>query len=176
MPVTELVTFRFKTPHTLNDDEIRSEFRKLSSWQSEWSKYPLTFYNAVDDPAVVYLVSGWEDVPAHMKWIESEGNQTLLRIFDPILSIVDFAHLEIDFTLIPSDTGLLLYRKGTASDGLEISTEWVDKHAGVNTWSGEGKVIDGVGMLYFKAYRNVESLGLGNFPDCQWKFMRRIYF
>src|SRR5260221_4176618 len=107
MPVTELATFRFKVPHTLNDSEVRSQFQKLSSWQSGWSKYPLTSYNAVDDPAIVYLVSGWEDVQAHMKWIESDGNQELLRIFDSILSIVDFAHLEIEFTLIPSDTELL---------------------------------------------------------------------
>jgi len=174
MPVTELVTFRFKAPHTLNENDVRSQFQKLSSWQSGWSKYPLTFYNAVDNPAIVYLVSGWEDVQAHMKWIESDGNQELLRIFDPILSIVDFAHLEIDFTLIPSDTELLAYRKGIANDGAEISRD--TNVEGVKLWSGQGKVVDGVEVHYFEAYRNLESLKLGGFSDRQWNFMRRIYF
>jgi len=175
MPVTELVKFRFKAPHTPNDSEVRSQFQKLSSWQSEWSKYPLTFYNAVDDPAIVYLVSGWDDVQAHTKWIESDGNQKLLRIFEPILSIVDFAHLEIEFNLIPSDTELLAYRKGIINDGPEISKECFDMHVeGVKLWSGQGKVVDGVEVHYFEAYRNVESLELGG-SDCQWKFMRRIY-
>jgi hypothetical protein len=174
MPVTEFVSFRFKAPHTLHDDDVRSNFQKVSSWQSEWSKYPLTFYNAVDDPSVVYLVSGWEDVEAHMKWIESEKNQTLLKIFEPILSIIDFAHLEIDFTMIPSDTKLLVYRKGAANDGEERSTIWLDTDAErFEIWSGQGKAVEGGEVYYFKAYGNFESLSLS---DDRWKLMRRIYF
>ena len=173
MPVTEFVAFRLKAPYTLNDKDTRSNFQTLSSWQSDWSKYPLTFYNAVDDPAIVYLVSGWKDVEDHMKWIGSERNQSLIKIFEPILSIIDFAHVEVDFRLIPSDTGMLVYRKDTANDEQEISTEGIDiQTKEVELWSGQGKVIDGEGVYHFKALKNLESLSSAEHP---WKIIRRIY-
>jgi len=180
MPVTEFVGFKFNAPHSPNDTEVRSHLQKLASWQSAWSKYPITFYNAVDDPAVVYLVSGWEDVSAHMKWIGSEGNQILLRFFDPILYIIDFAHLGVDFSLIPSDTELLVFRKDSDSDEGDISTNSVDVHDEVALWSGQGKIIDEGErkgeVYYFRAYRNFESFKSGEHRGHQWKLMRRIHF
>lgn len=173
MPVTEFVTFRLKAPYTLDNGEVRSNFQKLSSLQSKWSKSPLTFYTARDDPSVIHLLSGWDDVPAHMKWVESEGNQTLIRLFDPILSIVDFTHLEIDFAAIPSDTELLVYRKGVADVGEEISSKIFDAQPeGVKLWSGQGKAVDGTEVYHLMAYRNFD---FETTPDQQWKFMRRIY-
>lgn len=174
MPVTEFVAFKLKAPHNLNDEDTRSNFQKISSWQSDWSKYPLTFYNAVDDPAIVYLVSGWKDVEDHMKWIGSEKNQILLQIFQPILSIIDFAHIDVDFRLIPSDTELLVYLKDTAKDEKEVYTAGLDMQTKeVELWSGQGKVIDGEGVYHFKALKNLPESSIS--PDQPWKFIRRIY-
>jgi len=155
MPITEFVTFRFKEPFTLESDEVRTKFCTLSNWQSEWSKYHLTFYNATEDPALVYLISGWDNISAHMEWIESERNQTLLKIFDPILSIVDFVHLEIDFAQIPPETQVLAFKK-VAENEEDTIDHAIWSEEGGKLWSGQGRAIEKPENYILVAYRNAK--------------------
>jgi hypothetical protein len=177
MPITEFATFRFKEPFTLDSDEVRTKFRTLSIWQSEWSKYHLTFYNATEDPALVYLISGWDNISAHMEWIESERNQTLLKIFDPILSIVDFVHLEIDFAQIPPETQVLAFKKVIENekdiDYAIRSEEFVE---GEKLWSGQGRAIEKTENYILVAYRNAKHSTTKESGPSQLATLRRLDF
>ena len=178
MPVTEFVEFRFKEPYTVDNAEVCSQFRKVSAWQSEWSNYPLTFYKSVEDPALLYLLSGWKDVDAHGDWIKSERNQNLLQIFDPILRIIDFAHLAIDFADIPSDTRMLLFRE-EESDSSENPTHWQDleEHLKeVKSWCGQGRAIEKPREYHFAAFCDNNYLTIEKELPSDWKVLQRVYF
>ncbi len=176
MPVTEFVTFRFKEPYTLDNEEVRSQFRKVAAWQSEWSNYPLTFYKSVEDSALLYLVSGWKDVDAHGEWIKSERNQNLLQIFDPILTIVDFVHLEMDFAVIPSDSQVLLFSE-EEHNGSEQSIQDLGNLKGVKSWCGQGRAIEKPREYYFAAFRDTSYLtAIEKELASHWKILQRVYF
>ena len=179
MPVTEFVKFRFKEPYTLDNEEVCSQFRKVSAWQSEWSNYPLTFYKSVEDPALLYLLSGWKDVDAHGEWIKSERNQNLLQIFDPILTIVDFVHLKIDFAVIPSDTQLLLFREeeNDGSDNSIRDLRWLEEHLkGVKSWCGQGRAIEKPREYYLATFCDTSYLTIEKELASRWTFLQRVYF
>ncbi|KAF9532771.1 hypothetical protein CPB83DRAFT_758856 [Crepidotus variabilis] len=106
MPVTEFVTLKFKHPHTWDDPDVQKNFQLLSDWQSNCSGCILAFYSSAADSSLLYLISGWKDVPAHNKWIASDKNQHLWKIFNPTLSIATFTHVEMDFERIPRQLGV----------------------------------------------------------------------
>jgi len=113
------------------------------------------FYNSTEDPALVYLISGWDNISAHMEWIESERNQTLLKIFDPILSIVNFVHLEIDFAQLPPETQVLAFKKVVENEE-DILDHAIRSEEGENLWSGQGRAIEKPENYILVAYRNAK--------------------
>ncbi|KAG1756906.1 uncharacterized protein EDB91DRAFT_1041182 [Suillus paluster] len=78
MPITELATLSLIPPNNLSDPHIVNLFFKVSSWQRSSSGYPLCFFINPEEPAEIYLITGWDDVRAHEKWIASSRNQELL--------------------------------------------------------------------------------------------------
>ncbi|KAJ3514204.1 hypothetical protein NLJ89_g2504 [Agrocybe chaxingu] len=163
MPITEFATLRIKEPYTLQDEDLHGHFRTLSKWQAEWSSFPLTFYTNVDDHSLIYLISGWESVEAHMKWIASERNQELLRIFDSFISIAAFAHIDIDFTEIPEGTQVLALRKGEPGDiGAEEGLGphmWTDGGRDLEESSHDMYRIWAYGEIEFQANAALKSAG-----------------
>ncbi|KIP08736.1 hypothetical protein PHLGIDRAFT_38913, partial [Phlebiopsis gigantea 11061_1 CR5-6] len=82
-------------------------FTRSLQRQSAWSGHPLLFFRHETTPAIISLISGWKDVPAHHEWIASEGNQELLREAKAILTAKDFHHLEMNFDTMPLDVSHL---------------------------------------------------------------------
>ncbi|KAF8646938.1 hypothetical protein AX16_007030 [Volvariella volvacea WC 439] len=138
MPVLELATLQLFEPHHFYSETVHKHFRTLSQWQAEWSGYPLTFYTSnlddatgeITDPTTVFLISGWKSVDAHNEWIKSEGNQELLRLLLPFLSIKDFVHLAVDFDDIPRDCGeLFLAITSASANHMDARPDASESHA-----------------------------------------------
>uniref|UniRef100_A0A0W0EXW0 ABM domain-containing protein n=1 Tax=Moniliophthora roreri TaxID=221103 RepID=A0A0W0EXW0_MONRR len=127
MPITEFATLTFNTP--ISTAPLPELLQRLSTNQSAWSGYPLLFFVDTSDPNIIYLVSGWESVAAHQKWIESNENQELLRLFGPYVEITGFSHLEVNFDEVPREQGFLTVSKG------DVDTGDSDSEA---VWSGSG--------------------------------------
>ncbi|KIM48610.1 hypothetical protein M413DRAFT_437812 [Hebeloma cylindrosporum] len=140
MPVTEFVTLKFKEPFTINHPPIHQGFQTLFPQQAEWSGYPLTLYQNTQDERLFYLISGWDNVEAHNKWIASQANQDLFTYFEPFITIEDFAHVAIDFRQFPTEVEVLTCRKYSIDDqrrGLGADGGQVLNHGEI--WAVEGR-------------------------------------
>jgi hypothetical protein len=172
MPVTEFATLKFKEPFTIDHPPIHQGFQTLFIQQAERSGYPLTLYINTQDERIVYLVSGWEDVEAHNKWIASQANQDLLSYFEPFVVIDDFAHVKIDFGHFPAEAEVLTCRKysSVGDDRLGTEGDYIKNQGEI--WEGEGtgeeKPTDIYRFTAFKALQN-------NFDDPRLIIMKRIH-
>lgn len=173
MPVTEFVTFKLKEPYTIENQELRQRLLILSDRQSNWSLYPLMFYVDIEDQAVIYLISSWESVAVHTKWIESEQNQDLLKMFETILSITNFTHIDFDSTEIDPD--VLAFKKyALESGGLpsEDTTRSLVEPVGTELWLKEGPSIEKPEEIYtLSAWIGLEDVKKA---PTSWRCMRRL--
>lgn len=112
MTVTELAILSLKPHASLPSPELSPHFALLNARQPAWSGYPMRFYTSANK---VMILSGWTDVPAHNAWIASEGNQELLGLLLPHLSIELFVHLDVPFERVP-DLEALALNEVTATD------------------------------------------------------------
>jgi hypothetical protein len=78
MPITELAALQLLPPNEFHSPYISEFLRTVSAHQPAFSTFPLYYFADTRDKPVIYLMSGCNDVDAHMKWIESDGNQELL--------------------------------------------------------------------------------------------------
>jgi len=174
MPVTEFATLKFKGPFTIDHPPIRQGFQTLFVQQAEWSGYPLTLYINTQNERLVYLVSGWEDVEAHNKWIASQTNKDLLAFFELFITIDDFAHVGIDFSQFPTEAEVLSCKKypvgderhGLATEGGHIKNQG-------EIWAAEGKGEENPTDIYrFAALEALQS----NLYDSGLITIKRIHF
>lgn len=98
MPITELAILQLLPPYEFHSPHILQLFRTVSTRQSAFSKFSLYYFADVADKSIIYLISGWDDVDSHKKWIASDENQELLRLAAPYLKVPRLFHLDIDFT------------------------------------------------------------------------------
>ncbi|KAG7089487.1 hypothetical protein E1B28_011167 [Marasmius oreades] len=154
MPITEFATFQINT--AITSDPLPTLFKRVQESQSSWSSYPVLFYSDVtrsSSSSTIYLISGWESVAAHQKWIESAENQELLKLFKPYLQITGFSHLTLDFNE---------FQKGVSSDPeglLAVKNGQVQCDLGEPLWTGQGYDLeDDSGPLFqFAFYRGAEQ-------------------
>ena len=97
MPVTEVATLELVFPHTWDSPAVRVFFEMLAARQADWSGYPLCFFEDLENPRTIYLITLWESVPAHYEWIASAQNQELLeRVKETnILKVVELKHVDV---------------------------------------------------------------------------------
>lgn len=139
MPITEFASFSLITPNKLSDPHVVELFSKVSSWQASSSGHTLCFFTNSEEPAEIYLITGWDDVAAHEKWIKSPRNQELLQIAKKILIIIGMVHLDIDFSKFPVGAESLVCTRFTGtSGGLSRGTKRSVVHA-QGAWTGYGK-------------------------------------
>jgi hypothetical protein len=120
MAITELAILKILPPFSLTSPQIQSFFRSVSKYQSAHSGYRLFYYRDLPESIqshtmLVYLISGWTSVAAHMEWIATDTNQELLRIAkeEAFLEVQSLLYLEIDFSKMEE-----------ATDGSEIVGFW----------------------------------------------------
>jgi hypothetical protein len=170
MPVTEFVALKFKEPFTIDHPPILQEFQTILPKQAEWSGYPVTLYINAQDERLVYIISGWEDVEAHNKWIASQTNPKLLTYF----TVDDFAHVSIDFAQFPTEAEVVTCRKSSVDDqhngrGAEGGHT---KNQG-EIWAAEGKGEEKPTDLYrFAVFEAPQS----NPDDSGFITLKRIHF
>lgn len=132
MPVTEIAFLQFSPSVTWDTPKIGTYFRLLSQRQSAWSGYPLIFFTDTKGEKIT-LVSGWDSVEAHNGWIASEGNQELLKLLGPYLTVEGLVHLELRFGDIPEGIQQIKLEK------LEGDENWA---SGGGRWSAIVKAAD----------------------------------
>jgi len=174
MPVTEFATLKFKEPFTIDHPPIRQGFQTLFVQQAEWSGYPLTLYINTQNEQLVYLVSGWESVEAHNKWIASQANKDLLAFFEPFITIDDFAHVAIDFAQFPTNAEVLTCRKYSVGDQHHgLGDEGGPSKNQEEIWAAEGKGEEKPTDIYrFAVLKAPQS----NLDDLGLITMKRIHF
>jgi hypothetical protein len=153
MPITEFASLSLISPNTLSDPHVVNFFSNLSSWQSSSSGYPLTFFTNPAEPAEIHLITGWDDVGAHEKWIASSRNQELLQIAEGFLNIIGMVHLDLDFNEFPVGAESLVCARYTGA------TKGVSEEAKLKSvaslpecgWTGHGRDVQEVstGVYYF---------------------------
>ena len=99
MPVTEIATLALNPPHTWDSPDIQTFFTAVATQQAAWSGYALHYFQDTVDPRVVYILTGWESVPAHIKWIESEQNQALLMRAKGLIEVKGLQHARLESKL-----------------------------------------------------------------------------
>ncbi|TFK46653.1 hypothetical protein OE88DRAFT_879815 [Heliocybe sulcata] len=147
MTVTEFAVLQLKPPHTWESPKSRTFFCTLAERQSAWSGHDLKFFQKADDYAQIILISGWKCIAAHREWIESEGNQELLRIAtsEALLDVLSLVHLDIDFGQIPGEVKFLEIEK-YENDGIRGAKE---SSGPQKLWKVAGRDLEGEpGMSY----------------------------
>ncbi|KAF8843671.1 hypothetical protein BDN67DRAFT_964185 [Paxillus ammoniavirescens] len=160
MTITEFAILVFSPPHSLSDATVKRLFQKLSTEQSECSRFPLLFFTNPDDSSEVHLITGWDSVEAHEAWIRGGQNQELLRVFAPYIDLpkIRMVHLDIDFQSIPKDVEMMVVeRHGKAGSGLVVQTACPNDSA--CTWFHVGRdLAESDGDIYhFASTSDVEE-------------------
>lgn len=103
MTVTEFAKFKVLPPFTCSSPEILDFLADVGTKQHAFSGYPLRFYQDVNSPDVVYLVSGWDTVEDHGKWSATDASKKVIEkcMLEKLVAIEGLAHLEVEFPIIP---------------------------------------------------------------------------
>ncbi|KAK0187194.1 hypothetical protein F5146DRAFT_766602 [Armillaria mellea] len=135
MTITEFVELQFHSVDFLSQPSLRDLLLRLRTNQGAWSGFPVYFYTTKDSENILYLISGWQSVPAHEEWIASDENQTLLKLFEPHVQITDFVHLDVEFG-------------GVLSGGEERLRFWKNKGGAIDEkrWEVIGNDVEGKKM------------------------------
>lgn len=165
MPVTELATLQLKPGKEWAD--ILPHIRDVSREQSSWSGYPLYFFDDAHTAGLIYLLSGWESVEAHERWIASPMNQSLVQALEPHLDILGLQHLTIAPDESWSDAITILYAR-TKGEKPMFSEEGV-------IWKGFGADVEGKveGSVHLVAYKTDGLKSVDSELDQQVCWLRR---
>lgn len=52
-------------------------------------------FQDMEEPKILYLLSGWKDVPIHYQWMQSKGIQSLLEEMKSTVAVMGLVQLEI---------------------------------------------------------------------------------
>ncbi|KAI0345106.1 hypothetical protein BDW22DRAFT_1301731, partial [Trametopsis cervina] len=96
MSVTEFATLIVQAPHNIHSPVTKQFFEKVATAQSGASGYPVHYFQDVGDPAILYIVTGWNDVAAHHAWISGHTNQSLLAEMGSMVEVKELVHLKIN--------------------------------------------------------------------------------
>jgi hypothetical protein len=162
-PITEFAFLHLVPPTTLQTPELTSRVLEATIAQPTWSGYPLHLFfhqspsdepNASDKKTSMYIISGWESVEAHYKWIASQQNQELMSFFRDasLLRFGGLAHLDIDFTKLDfKKCSQIIWRKRGANDAgsWDDASSWGKGQSGLEggkearvLWSRRGRALD----------------------------------
>jgi hypothetical protein len=181
MPITEFVILHLLHPHSFQSGGPEEIFRTLDIWQSESSTYPLYFYADKSDSSTIYLISGWHDVDAHMRWIASNRNQELLRVSKPFLEVKSMVHLGIDFTTMPNDCDVVMVKKRGVHDADggsgSIEDENVHSLASSPAWIGVGEDLEPGSETVYQMSAGYAQNGFGTHTQLEREVMtmKRLY-
>ncbi|RDB22125.1 hypothetical protein Hypma_010715 [Hypsizygus marmoreus] len=172
MPITEFATLQLTSPYTLSSPPLQELFETLSTRQAAWSKHPLYFFVDALDSSIIYLITGWDDVPPHWRWIESDENQELVKAFAPTyLTVKGLLHLEIDFTVIPKEVALVVAER-------VVTHEEIKESPPDASWVAAGRDLEeGSSTLYIFSEKMGEVMGseIGGKERSDAIVMRRIW-
>lgn len=149
MTITEFASLELLPLEKL-DPLLAELFEKLASWQAGWSGYQLLFFTDVNNPAKIYLVTGWKDVEAHKEWIASDQNQELLfkyTINKQYLKINGMVHIDMDFDEVPRDGKRFVcerFRSWAEVDENKLTEKGAEEKKVLDSqvvWVGAGKVL-----------------------------------
>ena len=157
MTVTEFAGLEAQGQHAVDSPIIQEFLTKVAQRQAAWSGYPLLFFQDTSNSKVLYLISGWRDVPAHGEWIASTGNQELLREMEGIMTVREFRHLDIDFETLPQDVAVMtldVLPHGPSDTELSRAIADVGHNSSGLLWQCTGRTLEEPeGELhYLKAY------------------------
>ncbi|KAF9267843.1 hypothetical protein L218DRAFT_854539, partial [Marasmius fiardii PR-910] len=173
MPITEFAILKLNTPIT-SEGRLGMLLKRLQTSQSSWSSYPILLYSdylsintskpsTSTSDSTVYLISGWESVEAHQKWIESDENQELLRLFGEEfgVEIRGFWHLSLDFEEFQWGLSEVLGVTKIQAENGNYLGQSVESEA---LWTGEGYDVEndseGRALFRFAVYRDL-PVGVG---------------
>lgn len=113
MTITEFATLELIEPYTLEDPVplLVTLLGRAADWQASWSSYPLSFFTNPVKPSEIHIITGWKDVAAHEAWIASDQNQELLQKLSKFLTVKGMVHLDINFSLVPTDEQTFICEK-----------------------------------------------------------------
>lgn len=105
MTVTEFAKFKVLPPFTCSSPEILEFLVDVGKKQHAFSGYPLRFYQDVNSPDVVYLVSGWDTVEDHGRWSATDASRKVIErcMLEKLVAIEGLAHLEVEFPSLPGE-------------------------------------------------------------------------
>ncbi|KAK0200354.1 hypothetical protein DFS33DRAFT_1387564 [Desarmillaria ectypa] len=149
MTITEFAELQFQSATFLSQPSLRDLLLRLRTDQGAWSGFPVYFYMK-DSEKVLYLISGWQNVPAHEEWIASDENQTLLKLFKPHVQITDFVHLDVEFG-------------GILSAGEQRLRFWKNEGVAIDEkqWEVDGNDVEGNGKKYCFSHVGSDELSEG---------------
>ncbi|KAG1734311.1 hypothetical protein EDB19DRAFT_1727912 [Suillus lakei] len=163
MPITEFASLSLIPPNKLSDPHVVDLFSKVSSWQSASSGYSLTFFTNPEEPTEIHLITGWDDVHAHEKWIASSKNKELLQIAEGLLDIIGMVHLDLDFNEFPVGVESLVCARSTgATKGISEEAKSKSVASMQCGWTGHGKDVQEVstGVYHFtESDAHLEDIG-----------------
>jgi hypothetical protein len=186
MPIIEFLTIHLFPSHSFHVGHPAECLPKISAWQAEVSSYPVYFFADKGDSSIIYLISGWHDVDAHMQWMASDRCQELLKIIqaEPFCEVTGMVHLDIDFTAMPNDCDNVVVKKYDEDAVKEESGsvgqhEKVDSLASASVWTGIGKDLEPGSKTVYQisvgcSDKGLDSLELGG-EKPSFITMKRLY-
>lgn len=99
MPLTEIVTLIHSETGVF--ETLAPFYRQWSTYQSGYSSYPLTFYVDVQNPTVVYLISGWNNADEYARWCKTDSRRTVLTMLPSRITISRSVVVNMEFDSIP---------------------------------------------------------------------------
>ena len=155
MAITELALLPLKDASLpLTSPLLYPHFKTLAEQQRAHSGYKLHFFQSVTNPGLVILLSGWESVEAHNKWIAGEQNQALLKVFSPVLDIegIMMVHLGIEPDKGWDGIEYLMYQRVGHGESYEAIQD------GDIVWESVGQDVEGKtkDLFILKGYKSRE--------------------
>ena len=96
MPVTEIATLKLPSTQAWESPDIQAFFGAFSDKQTQWKGSASDYFQDVSDPSLIYVIRGWESVPAHYDWIASTPNQELLQLAKGLIDVESLIHIKSD--------------------------------------------------------------------------------
>jgi hypothetical protein len=106
MTVTEFAILRILPSHDQGNvnpppgiisPTLLSHLKAAASSMSSFSGgLPFTFYQSLTDPALIFLIGGWQSARSHWEeWIPSQQNQELLELLKGMVEVVEMWHIDV---------------------------------------------------------------------------------
>lgn len=103
MTVLELATLHLTPGATVTSAALLDGLRKVKVHQENSSKFPLHFFEQIEDSSVFYILGSWASPEAHQEAIAGPENEKLLALLKDHIDFtkLQMYHLALDPTITP---------------------------------------------------------------------------